>query len=458
MATVTRTLRPVRVAPRILGASLIAAACLGLTGSPPSGATKPDTITEGSIRAHMEFLAGDAMNGRGSGTHDEWVAASYIASQMRRWGIEPLGDHGGFVQQIETSRLQSVAPPVLVVPGARFAGGKDVTVQTLSRGASSGPLYHYKPNTQAPKDAFVIVPSSVPPPAAEIAAAAAVISPQAVPPATGRGARGGGQGPAQVWRLTLAKDAYDNVAAMADGTQVSIEADVRPGSTWNAIGQLKGSDPKMADEVILLTAHLDHLGNRGTGPDTIYNGADDDASGSTAVLELAEAIVKGPRPKRTVVFAWFGSEEAGGFGARHFLDSPPMPLDRIVANLEFEMLGRPDEKVPPHTLWLTGYERSDLGPRLAKEGARLVQDPHPDQNFFSRSDNIQLARKGIVAQTVSSFNLHTDYHHVSDDLTHIDFAHMTESIQSMFAPVLWLANSTFKPTWVPGQCPAPCGK
>jgi Zn-dependent M28 family amino/carboxypeptidase len=244
---------------------------------------------------------------------------------------------------------------------------------------------------------------------------------------------------------------------MADGTTVSIDADVKPGSTWNAIGRLTGSDPSTASEVILLTAHLDHLGVRGSGPDTIYNGADDDASGTTAVLEMAEAIAKGKRPKRTVIFAWFGSEEAGGFGARHFLDQPPTPLDHIVANLEFEMIGRPDQMVPPHTLWLTGYERSNLGPTLAKQGARLVQDPHPEQNFFARSDNIQLARRGVVAQTVSSFGLHKDYHQPSDEISRIDFAHMTEAIQSMFAPVMWLTNSTFRPSWLPGQCPAPCG-
>ena len=75
------------------------------------------------------------------------------------------------------------------------------------------------------------------------------------------------------------------------------------------------------------------------------------------------------------MFAWFGSEETGGFGARNFLDHPPVPLDRIVANLEFEMIGRPDEKVAPHTLWLTGYERSNLGPELARRGARIVGDP-----------------------------------------------------------------------------------
>jgi aminopeptidase-like protein len=104
-------------------------------------------------------------------------------------------------------------------------------------------------------------------------------------------------------------------------------------------------------------------------------------------------------------------------------------------------------------LWLTGYERSNLGPELWNQGANIAPDPHPEQNFFMRSDNIQLARAGVVAQTVSSFGLHSDYHRASDEIKTIDFPHMTESIQSMLAPVLWLANSDFKPEWMPGQKP-----
>jgi Zn-dependent M28 family amino/carboxypeptidase len=156
-----------------------------------------------------------------------------------------------------------------------------------------------------------------------------------------------------------------------------------------------------------------------------------------------------------VIFAWFGSEEAGGFGARHFVNDPPVPLAEIVANLEFEMIGRPDEKMPAHTLWLTGYDRSNLGPELARRGAKIVADPRPDQDFFRRSDNIQLAYRGVIAQTVSSFGLHEDYHRPSDDLSHIDFVHMTDAIRSMLRPVVWLANSTFKPEWEPGMKPVP---
>jgi Zn-dependent M28 family amino/carboxypeptidase len=171
------------------------------------------------------------------------------------------------------------------------------------------------------------------------------------------------------------------------------------------------------------------------------------------VLELAKAMVAGPRPKRTIVFAWFGSEESGGTGARYFADKPVVPLDRVIANLQFEMIGRPDAKVPPHTLWLTGYERSTLGPELAKRGAKLVQDPHPEQNFFERSDNIQFARRGVIAHTVSSFGLHKDYHQPTDEIGTIDIAHMTDAIRSMVAPIQWLAGATFKPEWLPGKKP-----
>jgi Zn-dependent M28 family amino/carboxypeptidase len=224
--------------------------------------------------------------------------------------------------------------------------------------------------------------------------------------------------------------------------------------TTNVMAILRGRDRKLAKETILLSAHLDHLGvGREVNGDSIYNGADDDASGVTAVLELAKALVRGPRPKRTVVFVLFGSEEIGGHGARYFLEHPPVPLESIVANLEFEMIGRPDSAVAPHTLWLTGYERSNLGAELAKHGARLVADPHPEQRFFQRSDNYALARKGVIAHTVSSFGLHKDYHRPSDDVAHIDFAHMTDSINSMVKPVRWLINTTFKPEWNAGGKP-----
>ena len=222
--------------------------------------------------------------------------------------------------------------------------------------------------------------------------------------------------------------------------------------TWNAVAVLRGSTAP--NEVVLLTAHLDHLG---IGPavkgDSNYNGADDDASGTTAVLTLAHILATGPRPRRTIVFALFGSEEIGGYGNHAFLQRPPMPISSIIANLEFEMIGRPDPAVPAGTLWLTGFDRSNLGPELARHGAHLVNDPHPKEQFFRRSDNYALALQGIVAHTVSSFGLHPDYHQPSDELTKIDFAHMDQAIESMQSPILWLANTDWRPTWNPNGKP-----
>jgi hypothetical protein len=228
--------------------------------------------------------------------------------------------------------------------------------------------------------------------------------------------------------------------------------DVPRKETWNAIGILRGSS--RPDEVILLTAHLDHLGvAANVQGDAIYNGADDDASGTTAVLSLAHLLATAPHPRRTLVFALFGSEEIGGFGNRAFLAHPPVPLSDIITNLEFEMIGRPDPAVPAGTLWLTGFDRSNLGPELARHGAHLVNDPHPKEQFFQRSDNYALARQGIIAHTVSSFGLHHDYHEPSDEVRTIDFTHMTGAIESMIAPIQWLANSDFKPAWSPGGNP-----
>jgi len=242
---------------------------------------------------------------------------------------------------------------------------------------------------------------------------------------------------------------------MGDGAKVEFSgpteaADTR--TTWNAIGVVRGSDP--ASGSIMLSAHLDHLGvNESLTGDKIFNGADDDASGSVAVLELARVFGSGRRPRRTIYFVCFGSEESGGHGARYFISNSPVPLTQIVADIQFEMIGRPDPKVPPGTLWLTGYDRSTLGPTLARQGAALVADPHPDQNFFQRSDNYTLAVRGVVAHTISSFGLHTDYHRPSDDIGKIDFPFMTRSLNSLVAPIRWLANTNFRPSWLPGKAP-----
>ncbi|PYV98750.1 MAG: aminopeptidase [Acidobacteria bacterium] len=256
--------------------------------------------------------------------------------------------------------------------------------------------------------------------------------------------------------LQVSAQAAKVLARLPEGTKITFggPATAEKSYTWNAVGILHGTDSALAHAAVLLSAHLDHLGiGRPVKGDNIYNGADDDASGVTAVLEFARVLGAGPKPRRTVIFALFGSEEIGVLGSVYFREHPPLPLNEIAANLEFEMLGRADAAVKADTVWLTGWERSNLGPTLAEHGAHLVGDPHPDQNFFTRSDNYALARKGVVAQTISSYGLHGDYHQPSDDISHIDFDHMNAAIGSLLAPIQWLVNSDFTPKWNEGGRP-----
>lgn len=171
------------------------------------------------------------------------------------------------------------------------------------------------------------------------------------------------------------------------------------------------------------------------------------------MLEIARALMAGPAPRRTVVFATMTGEEMGLLGTRYFIANPPVPLDRVVAGFEIEMIGRPDSLAGgPGKAWLTGYERSTMGDMLREYGIPIVADPRPDQNFFRRSDNYAFARMGIVAHTMSTFNLHTDYHRPSDEVDKVDFAHMTAVIQAAAEAVGHLANGP-TPAWHPGGKP-----
>ena len=222
----------------------------------------------------------------------------------------------------------------------------------------------------------------------------------------------------------------------------------------NVLGVIRGSDPVLKDEYVLVDAHYDHLGiGRLVNGDSIYNGADDDASGVTAVLEIARQIMAGSKPKRTVVFAAMMGEEVGLLGTNWYIAHPAIPLEKMAANLEIEMIGRPDSLAGGvGRAWLTGYERSTMGDELAANGIPIVPDKRLDQQFFQRSDNIAFARRGIPAHTLSSFNLHTDYHQPSDDITKIDFVHMAGVINAGAKAVRLLTDGP-KPEWKAGGRP-----
>ena len=457
----------------------------------------------------MNFLASDALRGRGSGTPDELLAATYVGAQLEQWGIEPAGDRGTYIQRASVVQQKLTAPPQLkfMTPGDGIPAqtiwwthGKEMIALELSDTAFRGTLRRVKverggsslqqikfsrSNVQAEPDAAKTIPGSVVllqgKDRAKMRAAAstalaggavAVLEPASAEVLSTWDVRGeelpklaprleGGTDSVPVGgrenMFALNQEALASLNGIPDGTMFYFEAQVsapEKSYTWNAVGRISGSDPALSKSAILLSAHLDHLGiGKPVNGDSIYNGADDDASGTVAVLELARVLASAPKPKRTVLFALFGSEEQGGLGVAWFEQHPPLPCDEIAANLEFEMIGRPDPKYPPHSLWLSGWERSNLGPMLAAHGAKLVPDARPEEHFFQRSDNYVLAKKGVVAQTASSFGLHADYHQPSDELEHIDFKHMDIVIGWLIAPLEWLVNSDFRPRWNPGERP-----
>jgi hypothetical protein len=222
----------------------------------------------------------------------------------------------------------------------------------------------------------------------------------------------------------------------------------------NVIGIMRGSDPALRDEAVIVGAHYDHIGIRpAVNGDSIANGADDDASGVIAMLEIARALRRGPAPKRTVVFIAFTGEESGGLGTRWYMANPVVPLETTVAQFQIEMIGRPDSLAGGTGKgWLTGFELSTMGPMLAAAGIPIVRDPRPDQSFFTRSDNYAFARRGIPAHTFSSFNLHAEYHTVDDEVERVDYAHMTAMIDAATRAVRILADGR-KPAWNPGMRP-----
>ncbi|MCP3673862.1 MAG: M20/M25/M40 family metallo-hydrolase, partial [Gammaproteobacteria bacterium] len=184
----------------------------------------------------------------------------------------------------------------------------------------------------------------------------------------------------------------------------------------NMVGILPGKSKP--EEIVLFSAHYDHLGEKSdaTG-DHIYNGADDDASGTAAVMNLAQHFAKRSDNERTLMFTAFAAEEIGGYGSKYF--SEHLDPNKVIAMINIEMIGKAS-KFGEGTVWMTGMERSDLGKllnnNLLDKGKKIYQDPYPEQKLFYRSDNATLARLGVPAHSFSTTQLDKDqhYHQVSD--------------------------------------------
>jgi hypothetical protein len=224
----------------------------------------------------------------------------------------------------------------------------------------------------------------------------------------------------------------------------------------NVIGILRGSDPELRREFVVIGAHYDHVGmdpSRAVAGDSIWNGADDNASGVVAMIEAARQLREGGAPKRSVIFVAFTAEESGLLGSAWYTRTPRIPMSRTVAALTIEMIGRPDSLIGGWgRAWLTGYERSTMGPMLAQAGIPVVADPRKEMDFFARSDNFPFAIAGVPAHAISSYGGHADYHAPSDEVGKMDLSHLATMIDAIARAVRVIADGP-RVEWLPGGRP-----
>ncbi|HTF90596.1 MAG TPA: M28 family peptidase [Planctomycetota bacterium] len=467
------------VASSLLAACTISFVC----AQKPEGPSSP-AISAADLRRQVETLASDAMEGRATGTPKAMEAARYLASELARMGLEPGGEDGTWFQKVPMGSTEYLEIPQLEcvgTDGAKIAAVGGVDFELTDGGCERREL------------AVVIAASAAEiPKQADAKAALVLLSDKSkdrsqwletagVPGGAGWGLliglgsdkpgispmdeppRSRSRLPGPAPRITV-RGKLRQAFVERKIARLSYEAPILSNvlEAVNVIGKISGvgttSNKAIAAEVIEFSAHYDHLPpvkNAEAGQDRIYNGADDDASGCAVVLELAEAFAHGSKPARTLLFFFATGEEIGLVGSSYSLDHPLVPLDKIVLDLNFEMLGRPDpEVVAPARMWLTGFERSDLGEALQRAEAPVVPDMRPKQGFFQRSDNYAMALKGIVAQTLSSFGLHGDYHKVSDEPSTLDYAHMEACALGAFAGSRSMVDGTFRPTWRKGMDPS----
>ena len=223
----------------------------------------------------------------------------------------------------------------------------------------------------------------------------------------------------------------------------------------NVVGLLRGSDPELAKTYVLVTAHYDHVGIReGRGDDSIYNGANDDGSGTVSVIELARAFAaQTQRPKRSIVFMTVFGEEHGLVGSRHYGKHPLVPVADTVADINLEQIGRTDDSEGPQVraAAVTGADYSEVGDVLRKAGEltgiSITKHPVNSDRYFGASDNQALADLGVPSHTVSVAYQFPDYHGPADTWDKIDYANMAAVDRTVALAILMIANDPQAPRW-----------
>lgn len=429
-----------------------AALALALTlASVAGGCTRPaPEIDEASVTRVLTALSADDMEGRRAFTPAAARAAEFIHAEFAAIELERFGDLTDYLQDFAvysvTIDSQTVVLDGRAVPDAQlavFASGPihwtaDSGVTTLTVGPDDAPMDALVPLLMGGTgNALVLLDP----------AHAAMFDGIRRYAARGSQTLAPGAGGNAVIVLTSEREAPAFTVDVAASTAES-------GRLANVVGVIPG---RRANEIVLFSAHYDHIGIvRPVDSDSIANGANDDASGTTAVIELARYFKALGRPERTLVFVAFAAEEMGGFGSRYF--ATRVQPASIVAMFNIEMIGKPAAEGPDGA-WITGFDESDFGRILAGAVPDSVfafyADPYPAEGLFDRSDNAVFARLGVPAHSISTtpIDVDQDYHRVTDEVETLDLAHMTSTIRAIARAAQPIVSGEATPTRIDPPSP-----
>ena len=444
-------------------------------------------LTPNSLKADVSFLASDALQGRGTPSPGLDIAAEFIAAQFRRAGLEPVGDDGYF----QTATFESATPNLdglefTLAAGESLVKADKASIYLLEGAAvdlNHTPVFLLTLHDAADLDALTAAQVKgkvlvidfpegsdpgfravrrLPALAAKLEAAMVVM----VPPAN---ALGPVRGPNPSGRLREAAVSRIPILVVGDPAirtaigsmkQASLSVHIAPPAVQtvklrNVAGLLRGADPELKDTYIVITGHYDHLGVRGSGEgDHIYNGANDDASGTSSVIEIGAALAALPaRPKRSILFLAVFGEEVGGLGSRYYCQHPLFPVAKTVADINLEQLGRTDDTEGPAPLQfnLTGFDYSNIATIFStageETGIKVVKHEKNSDAFFTRSDNASFAEIGVPDTTLSVSYVFPDYHKPGDEWQKLDYDNMAKVDLAVAVGILKIANSVEPPQW-----------
>ncbi len=486
---------------------LALAAAMGSAVAAPKPAPLPadvdamlSRVTANSLRGHLSFLASDLLEGRGSPSRGLDLAAEYIAAQYRRAGLEPIGDDGyfqtanwkfteadldGFKLVLQQGSEQAALTPfeVSFKPGLAVSGKaavvkvdfKDMALDGIKDKLAGAVVLTEYPvvKVSSQKEYGDMMKAR-----ADFTQRVAAYKPLAVlalfraAPAGNAGGNGDLFDPAMpskqleapVQTLTLhgaaAAKFFDGIGANGVVATADIHlaaARTREVKLRNVAAVLRGSDPALKDSYVMLTAHYDHLGIKDTpNGKVIYNGANDDGSGTVSLLEIASSVAAmKQRPKRSILFLAVFGEERGLMGSRYYGRHPLVPFKQTVADVNLEQMGRTDDDEGPQVarVGMTGFDFSDMGAIFKAAGARtgveVFKHPVNSDKYFAHSDNQALADQGVPAHTLSVAYGFPDYHGLGDKWQKVDYDNMAK-IDRMVTLGLWnLANDPKAPKWNP---------